>query len=127
MYRRYSQFRRLSDVLRSEGYFVPVLPPKKLLGSFNVDFIKQRKADLENWVHNLAEQFTLQIGAKDPQTHPYFRQFLTEGANRPPQPLTKVFPENSLSAVAESKGEGEGGLQAKPHKVCLYVCLSTRF
>ena len=43
VYRRYTQFRMLNDVLRSEGYYVPVLPPKKILGAFNADFIKQRK------------------------------------------------------------------------------------
>jgi len=55
VYRRYSQFRRLSDVLRSEGYIVPVLPPKQVLNTFNVDFLKQRRADLEKWLHNLIE------------------------------------------------------------------------
>ena len=55
VYRRYSQFRRLSDVLRSEGYIVPVLPPKQVLNTFNVDFLKQRRADLEKWLHNLID------------------------------------------------------------------------
>jgi hypothetical protein len=119
VYRRYSQFRRLSDVLRSEGYYVPVLPPKKLLGSFNMDFIKQRRADLEAWIFHLSEQHTLHPGAKDPQVHPYYRQFLTEGANRPPQPLVRVFPEPSVSLIADSKFEQEQSdrPQAKSHKV----------
>eukprot|EP01035_Chromulina_nebulosa_P020561 gene20561-26666_t len=101
VYRRYSQFRRLSDVLRSEGYYVPVLPPKRLLGTFNTDFIKQRKNDLEAWLRGLEDQHIAHNGSKDPQTHPYYRQFLTEGANCPPQPLTRVYPEHI--DVAESK------------------------
>jgi hypothetical protein len=43
VYRRYTQFRILNDLLRSEGYYVPVLPPKKLIGAFNADFVRQRK------------------------------------------------------------------------------------
>lgn len=74
VYRRYSQFRRLSDVLRSEGYVVPVLPSKKILGSFSIDFIKQRKSDLESWLINLAEMYSTHPGAKNPQSHPYYRK-----------------------------------------------------
>lgn len=123
VYRRFSQFRRLSDVLRSEGYYVPVLPPKKLLGTFSPDFVRQRRTDLEQWLANLAEQHTLYPGGKDPQTHLYYRQFLTEGANRPPQPLVRVYPTTSeqLSMAAEGKdieGGKEGG-QAKAAKVNL--------
>jgi hypothetical protein len=43
VYRRYTQFRQLNDALRAEGYFVPVLPPKRLIGAFNAEFVKQRK------------------------------------------------------------------------------------
>ena len=92
VYRRYSQFRRLSDVLRSEGYVVPVLPSKKLLGGFSLDFIKQRKSDLESWLINLSEVHTNHQSARDPQSHPYYRQFLTADANNPPLPLNRIFP-----------------------------------
>jgi hypothetical protein len=43
VYRRYQQFRRLNDALRTEAYQVPVLPPRKLLGQRDPDFIRQRK------------------------------------------------------------------------------------
>lgn len=124
VYRRFSQFRRLSDVLRSEGYYVPVLPPKKLLGTFSPDFVRQRRADLEAWLANLAEQHTLYPGGKDPQMHQYYRQFLTEGANRPPQPLVRVYPVPGLGELAEGKDDGfstagSGGVQAKAAKVNL--------
>ena len=65
VYRRYSQFRRLSDVLRSEGYYVPVLPPKRILGTFTPEFVRQRRADLETWLNNLAVQHTIYAGEKD--------------------------------------------------------------
>jgi hypothetical protein len=95
VYRRYSQFRRLSDVLRNEGYYVPVLPPKKLLGTFSTDFVKQRKNDLEAWLYNLADMHVNYPGSKDPQNHPYYRKFLTEDANKPPQPLVRIYPEQA--------------------------------
>jgi len=120
VYRRFSQFRRLSDVLRSEGYYVPVLPPKKLLGTFSPEFVRQRRADLEAWVANLGEQHTLYPGGKDPQIHPYYRQFLTEGANRPPQPLVRVYPVVDSSSMADSKdGGGPDGGAAPLKKVSL--------
>jgi hypothetical protein len=103
VYRRYSQFRRLSDVLRSEGYYVPVLPPKKFLGTFDVDFVKQRMKDLETWLFQLIDMPNTHPGSKDPQSNAYFRKFLTENANRPPIPLQRIYPEPSLDA--ERKGE----------------------
>lgn len=120
VYRRYSQFRRLSDVLRSEGYFVPVLPPKKLLGTFNTDFVRQRKTELEAWLYNLSQQFNLHPGAKDPFSHPFCRDFLIEGANRLPQPLARVFPEYIDSAMAaESKDSQKEKSSEKATKVGL--------
>lgn len=126
VYRRYSQFRRLSDVLRSEGYYVPVLPPKKNLGSFTPEFVRQRRAELETWLSNLALQHTLYAGAKDAQLHPYYRQFLTEGANKPPQPLVRVFPSNneefsdpSVSMEAMTLGSDAKESAPAKAKVCL--------
>ena len=136
VYRRYSQFRRLSDVLRSEGYIVPVLPPKQVLNTFNVEFLKQRRADLEKWLHNLIEMnaqhagstiyspfigslnplllfsFCLLAGSKDPQNHAYFRDFLTEDANKPPLPLTRIFP----AAVDDQSDEGDDFFGSSPLK-----------
>lgn len=116
VYRRYSQFRRLSDVLRTAGYLVPVLPPKKLLGTFSADFIKQRKIELEAWLRGLTEQHAIHSRSKDPQSHPYYRQFLSEAANCPPLPLVRVYPEHM--DIAEGKSFNERS-QAKSLKVCL--------
>jgi serum/glucocorticoid-regulated kinase 3 len=115
VYRRYSQFRRLSDVLRSEGYYVPVLPPKKLLGTFSVDFVKQRRADLELWLQNLVNMHMNYPGSKDPMGHAYYRKFLTEDANEPPLPLVRIFPETMGAGAGRVATES----QAKAAKVSL--------
>ena len=43
VYRRYQEFRNLSDALRQEGFRVPVLPPKKLIGTLDPDFLAERQ------------------------------------------------------------------------------------
>ena len=119
VYRRYSEFRRLSDVLRSEGYYVPVLPPKRLLGSLgsiSIDFVKQRKNDLENWLYNLVEMHATHGGAKDPQTNVHYRTFLTEDANKPPPGLARIYPEHIRTAPGKTDTD-EGDIQAKSSKV----------
>lgn len=120
VYRRYSQFRRLSDVLRSEGYSVPILPSKKLLGTFSPEFIKQRRSELESWLFNLAEMHATHPGAKDPQGQSYYRKFLTEDANKPPLPLKRVYPEHIATAPGKTDsdfdlGEGKGPKVRVPH------------
>lgn len=45
VFRRYTEFRRLSQCLRSEGYFVPIMPPKNVFGSFMPEFIEKRKVE----------------------------------------------------------------------------------
>lgn len=116
VYRRYSQFRKLSDRMRAQGYYVPVLPPKNsILGVFMSDFLRQREADLEAWLHHLAAQHNIDESAKDPQTNSYFREFLIEGANNPP------YLEDSSDAKADSKFDSsESKLpEKKPAKICL--------
>jgi hypothetical protein len=121
VYRRYSQFRRLSDVLRSEGYYVPVLPPKKILGAFSSDFVKQRKADLETWLYNLAEMHTTHAGAKDPQAHSFYRKFLSEDANKPPTQLTRIYPEHLEQSSRKAQPE------AKKDKVSVFFTQKKMF
>lgn len=108
-------------MLRSEGFYVPILPPKrsieKFLNAFSPDFIRQRKVELELWMQNLAEQHAIHPGAKDPQTHPYYRQFLIEGANRPPQPLIRVFPEHMETSYMADAKPSEKDVQSKQTKV----------
>ena len=84
VYRRYSEFRKLSSSLRSEGYYVPVMPPKTVFNSFTHEFILKRKDDLEQWLHNVSYQPSINTEAKDPLTNQTYREFLSVGANSPP-------------------------------------------
>lgn len=84
VYRRYSEFRKLNHSLRSEGYYVPVMPPKTMFNSFTDEFISKRKDDLEQWLHNIAYQPSIDQSAKDPLTNETYRDFLIHGANNPP-------------------------------------------
>ena len=108
VYRRYSQFRKLSDSLRSDGYYVPVLPPKQQsYGEIKADAIRKRKSELEGWIRSLSEQTIFHSNAKDPQTSMAYRQFLLEDANNPPSPLIRVFPENMfLRSTFDNRLEG---------------------
>lgn len=105
VYRRYSQFRRLSDQLRSEGYIVPMLPPKQMFGNFTTEFIRQRKVELEMWIHNVLEMHATHPGSKDPSQNKAFRDFLTDDANKPPMPLTRIFPEHMGGADSKDFGD----------------------
>ena len=73
VYRRYNQFRKLNDKLRSEGYYVPVMPPKNILGGMSPDVIAKRKVDLEAWLRHLMVQHSIDSAAKDPQNNRVFR------------------------------------------------------
>jgi serine/threonine protein kinase len=54
------------------------------------------------WLYQLIEQHVIHAGAKDPQHHPAYRQFLTEGANSLPPSLAHI----NRSLVAEEKNGG---------------------
>ena len=114
VYRRYSQFRRLSDVMRSNGYIVPILPPKKLLGTQEPEFLRRRKDDLSGWLHQIEEQHSSNAGSKNPQQHDLYRLFLTEDANCPPRPLTRIFPDVAMAeSKEESKQDISGNIKSK--------------
>ena len=114
VYRRYNQFRRISDLLRTDGCVVPILPPRKMLISFTADVVKQRKVGLETWLSNLFESYENTRTAKDPNQNVDLRIFLTEDANRPPLGLTQVYP-GHLDSVADAKGTGGGGKGPKEY------------
>jgi hypothetical protein len=47
----------LNDNLRPKGFQVPLLPPKKLIGSScEPDFLQKRKEDLSKWLDQLVRQ-----------------------------------------------------------------------
>ena len=113
VYRRYTEFRKTSDQMRSEGLVVPILPSRKLVGGFEMSFVRKRKAELEAWVHKLAESHVRAVGSKDPQQSDAYRKFLCDGGNEPPQPLKQIFPEHlgdlTGGSGADAKGQSGGG------------------
>ena len=50
--KRYSDFYMLRDALRDRwpGYFIPAIPPKKVIGNMEKDFIKARLQHLDNFI-----------------------------------------------------------------------------
>jgi hypothetical protein len=97
VYRRYNQFRKLNDRLRSEGYYVPVMPPKNILGGLSPDVISKRKVDLDAWLRHLIVQHSIDSAAKDPQNNRFYRSFLMDDANSPP------FRESFTDVKADAK------------------------
>lgn len=87
VYRRYREFLALELELRKEEYRTPILPPRRLLGLLDQDFVGQRRVDLESWLYQLLESWRLIPFAPDPHTSPTVRAFLTDDANKPPFPM----------------------------------------
>lgn len=87
VYRRYSEFRKLSRNLRTEGHYVPVIPPKSVFTSISHDFISKRSRDLEAWLNHLSIQHSIDPSALDPLLSQSFQQFLVLNANHPPYSL----------------------------------------
>uniref|UniRef100_K3WIU6 PX domain-containing protein n=1 Tax=Globisporangium ultimum (strain ATCC 200006 / CBS 805.95 / DAOM BR144) TaxID=431595 RepID=K3WIU6_GLOUD len=52
IYRRYQEFKMLNDCLRPMGVRVPILPPKKIFGAFEPEFIAKRQGELSEWLHS---------------------------------------------------------------------------
>lgn len=50
VYRRFSQFRQVSENLRRIIPDVPPCPPRRLLGGHSHSFLEQRRIDLTDWV-----------------------------------------------------------------------------
>jgi serum/glucocorticoid-regulated kinase 3 len=91
IYRRYQEFRTLHDALRPLGVRVPPLPPKKLLGSFEPEFIAKRQADLADWLRGLLDYDRVdESSAKNPHLVDEVRKFLTERADQAPLLLDRL-------------------------------------
>ncbi|POM62423.1 AGC protein Kinase [Phytophthora palmivora] len=90
IYRRYQQFKELNDRLRPMGVRVPLLPPKKLLGSFEPDFITKRQGELSNWLRCLLNYDRVDQSAKNPHLIEEVRKFLTSKADQPPLLLDRL-------------------------------------
>ena len=59
------------------SYSVPKLPPKKIFGKFNPDFVHKRQQQLNAWLQKLLELY----GARASLSY-HIRSFLTNGAAR---------------------------------------------
>tara|TARA_B110000305_G_C19263044_1_gene550505 strand:+ start:93 stop:929 length:837 start_codon:yes stop_codon:yes gene_type:complete len=115
VYRRYQEFRDLSDALRHAGIRTPVLPPKKLIGTLDAGFLEQRQVELEAWLHQLIEYYNLDDSAsKDPMRDDSYRKFLTQMANQPP------FPMERRGEKARPKNDGESKYNEEANKkICI--------
>jgi hypothetical protein len=85
VFRRYSEFDRLAsslnqDFFRKTGAQIPKLPPKRIFGSMNEKFLKQRMRGLELWTQQILAVF----GGDKITYFEKLREFLTRGANCPP-------------------------------------------
>ncbi|KAF0683525.1 Aste57867_24382 [Aphanomyces stellatus] len=83
VYRRYRDFTALYDQLKLKkvGLKIPTLPPKKIIGLFDPDFISKRQTDLGHWIEALLMQ---EPAAVPPQTCEDILRFLTWKADQPP-------------------------------------------
>ncbi|TYZ53373.1 hypothetical protein PybrP1_011019, partial [[Pythium] brassicae (nom. inval.)] len=72
---RYHDFKDFADKLTAEGHKLPVLPPKKFLGSFNKEFIVKRQQELSNWLHLLCA-WDPSSSSPDPRQSEHFKEFL---------------------------------------------------
>ena len=55
--KRYSDFFLLRKTLRERwpGFYIPAIPPKKVIGNLESDFIKNRLSHLDNFVKQLGQ------------------------------------------------------------------------
>ncbi|KAL4129245.1 hypothetical protein PRIC2_005255 [Phytophthora ramorum] len=122
IYRRYQQFKELNDRLRPMGVRVPLLPPKKLLGSFEPDFLAKRQSELSNWLRCLLNYDRVDQSAKNPHLVEEVRKFLTSKADQPPLLLDRLPLKRSRffgASLADDGDEEAGKLSSGKQNVTL--------
>ncbi|CAI5723105.1 unnamed protein product [Hyaloperonospora brassicae] len=122
IYRRYQQFKELNDQLRPMGVRVPLLPPKKMLGSFEPEFIAKRQSELSNWLHCLLNYDRVDQSAKNPHLVDEVRKFLTSKADQPPLLLDRLPLKRSRfygASLADDEDDGSGGSATGKQSVTL--------
>jgi hypothetical protein len=73
------------------------------------------------------------MGNKDPQNHQVYRSFLTHDANKPPLPLTRIYPEH-IQNNSKNKSEDYDADEAQEKEakrvinylltlLYLYICI----
>jgi serine/threonine protein kinase len=90
IYRRYQEFKALNDCLRPMGIRVPILPPKKILGSFEAEFLAKRQIELAKWLRSFLNYDRVDESAKNPHLVEEVRKFLTLRADQPPLFVEKL-------------------------------------
>jgi serine/threonine protein kinase len=110
VYRRYNHFRALDEELKACAICPLNLPPRRLLGGLDKEFVSQRRSDLESWLHQLVDAYSSggqgatgpsmcsvgptgsslaerATGGSPLQMCKGFRAFLLRDANNPPFPM----------------------------------------
>ncbi|KAE9237367.1 hypothetical protein PF005_g686 [Phytophthora fragariae] len=100
------------------GVRVPLLPPKKLLGSFEPDFIAKRQSELSNWLRCLLNYDRVDQSAKNPHLVEEVRKFLTSKADQPPLlldrlPLKRSSADNAAASPHSGRGLGALGVRSR--------------
>ncbi|RHZ09066.1 hypothetical protein DYB26_009165 [Aphanomyces astaci] len=81
---RYHEFKDLHDTLVKEGFKCHAVPPKKLIGSFNPDFILKREKELSSWLNQVCESSAAQSDA--------LKNFLLESVRSVKEPRVVLPP-----------------------------------
>ncbi len=116
VYRRYSQFKVISDELLRKGVRIRALPPKKVIGSFDPDFLDARRGGLQSWLQDVFTEFRA-LG-QDLFSSAELTAFLTHNANIVPQgfEVKRVFTLaggiSSPMSVATAAGGGAASAAA---------------
>jgi serine/threonine protein kinase len=115
VYRRYSQFKALSDKIHSrmgarlDFRVREALPPKKMIGSSNPEFVRQRRRGLAEWLQLLLTAFR-RLGMP-PFANEDLRHFVTHDANKPPAQL-KIASADADSGAADASTAAASGAAA---------------
>eukprot|EP00943_MAST-04B_sp_MAST-4B-sp1_P007934 g7934.t1 len=115
IYRRYREFYALDECLRSKGYKTPSFPPKKILGTFDPEFVAKRQRLLASWLENLLNLPALgkQSHQKGPSLNPRhsetLRYFISKGANVKPAGLEETNSEHTSFNDANQFKNGSTG------------------
>ena len=110
IYRRYRQFYALNEVLRSKGYKLPTFPPKKILGTFDPQFVAKRYAMLSAYLEKLLivpPSGEDQTATPNPRHSQTLRYFFTDGMDELPRGLTE---KDVSDAINGSMGTAVDGI-----------------
>lgn len=95
VYRRFSQFRQLSDKLRKTLPGTPACPPRRMFTAHTPEFLETRRIELLEWIRKLATNEHVCQNTN-------FHDFLRQDANVFPTPRKRGF------------GHGNGTLESPP-------------